>query len=138
MGENTLAVAGASSALLVIGERDGGTKVAVQGSLIVHHGLGQMLLRAKHLGQQMPYPASSNIRQRHFHWNNVRKAWQHPRGRYRDQQATYDPRHRYGSYFRTRRCYPYRDKRNLAEMSMGSRLDIPALKCPIPPCSGNK
>jgi hypothetical protein len=34
-----------------------------------------------------------------FHWNNVRKAWQHPCGRYRDQHATYDPRHRYGSYF---------------------------------------
>jgi hypothetical protein len=97
-----------------------------------------MLLRAKHLGQQMHYPASSNIRQWHFHWNNVRKAWQHPCGRYRDQHATYDPRHRYGSYFRTRRYYPYRVKRNLAEMSMGCRLDIPALKWPNPPRRGIK
>jgi len=34
-----------------------------------------------------------------FHWNNVRKAWQHPCGMYRDARATYDPRQRYGSYF---------------------------------------
>jgi hypothetical protein len=34
-----------------------------------------------------------------FHWNNVRQAWQHPCGLYRDQRATYGPRQRYGSYF---------------------------------------
>ena len=33
-----------------------------------------------------------------FHWNNVRRAWQHPCGIYRDRRATYDPRKRYGSY----------------------------------------
>jgi len=32
-----------------------------------------------------------------FHWNNTRKAWQHPCGMYRDQSANY-----YGSYFAAR------------------------------------
>jgi hypothetical protein len=35
-----------------------------------------------------------------FHWNNARQTWQHPCGTYREQLATYDPRKRYGSYFR--------------------------------------
>jgi len=34
-----------------------------------------------------------------FHWNNIRKTWQHPCGMYRNDRATYDPRQRYGSYF---------------------------------------
>ena len=34
-----------------------------------------------------------------FHWNNTRKAWQHPCGTIADERATYDPRKRYGSYF---------------------------------------
>jgi hypothetical protein len=35
-----------------------------------------------------------------FHWNNARKAWQHPCGTSVDDRATYDPRQRYGSYYR--------------------------------------
>jgi hypothetical protein len=27
-----------------------------------------------------------------FHWNNVRKAWQHPCGLYRDRSVNFDPR----------------------------------------------
>jgi hypothetical protein len=34
-----------------------------------------------------------------FHWNNTRKAWQHPCGTASVEAATYDPRRRYGSYF---------------------------------------
>ncbi|MCE0497331.1 MAG: hypothetical protein LV481_05220 [Methylacidiphilales bacterium] len=34
-----------------------------------------------------------------FHWNNARKAWQHPCGTIGYDRATYDPRQRYGSYF---------------------------------------
>jgi hypothetical protein len=34
-----------------------------------------------------------------FHWNNVRKAWQHPCGLYRDRSVKFDPRRKYGSYF---------------------------------------
>lgn len=34
-----------------------------------------------------------------FHWNNVRKAWQHPCGMYRDRSVNFDPRRKYGGYF---------------------------------------
>lgn len=34
-----------------------------------------------------------------FHWNNVRRVWQHPCGTQTLDRATYDPRRRYGSYF---------------------------------------
>lgn len=34
-----------------------------------------------------------------FHWNNVRRVWQHPCGTQAFDRANYDPRRRYGSYF---------------------------------------
>ena len=34
-----------------------------------------------------------------FHWNYARQAWQHPCGTIRREQATFDPRKRYRSYF---------------------------------------
>ena len=34
-----------------------------------------------------------------FHWNNARKAWQHPCGLFRDEASPVDPRRIYGSYF---------------------------------------
>jgi hypothetical protein len=34
-----------------------------------------------------------------FHWNNLRRTWQHPCGTLPVEAATYDPRRRYGSYF---------------------------------------
>jgi len=49
-----------------------------------------------------------------FHWNNVRQAWQHPCGVYRDRRVRFDPRRKFGSYFaadgmaaRERRCYAH-------------------------------
>src|SRR5262245_13726583 len=33
-----------------------------------------------------------------FHWNNVRKCWQHPCGQVRER-GTQDPREKYGSHF---------------------------------------
>jgi len=41
-----------------------------------------------------------------FHWNNTRQSWQHPCGTIADEQATYDPRRRYGSYFAADRITP--------------------------------
>jgi hypothetical protein len=34
-----------------------------------------------------------------FHWNNVRKCWQHPCGQFATQGSTTDPRQKYGSRF---------------------------------------
>ena len=34
-----------------------------------------------------------------FHWNDARRAWQHPCGLYRHEAASFDPRKKYGSYF---------------------------------------
>jgi len=34
-----------------------------------------------------------------FHWNQARKAWQHPCGLYRAKASPIDPRQKYGSYF---------------------------------------
>ena len=34
-----------------------------------------------------------------FHWNNARKAWQHPCGLFREKALPIDPRQKYGSYF---------------------------------------
>ena len=34
-----------------------------------------------------------------FHWNNTRRAWQHPCGAFRHEAARFDPRKVYGSYF---------------------------------------
>jgi hypothetical protein len=36
-----------------------------------------------------------------FHWNRLRRVWQHPCGIYRDRRALIDPRYRYGSYAAT-------------------------------------
>jgi hypothetical protein len=36
-----------------------------------------------------------------FHWNLLRRAWQHPCGINRDRRAMIDPRYRYGSYTAT-------------------------------------
>jgi len=33
-----------------------------------------------------------------FHWNNARKAWQHPCGLFRDRASRIHPRQKYGSY----------------------------------------
>jgi len=34
-----------------------------------------------------------------FHWNNKRKAWQHPCGQFATEGSTADPRTKYGSHF---------------------------------------
>ncbi len=39
-----------------------------------------------------------------FHWNNARKAWQHPCGLFREKALPIDPRQKYGSYFASGRA----------------------------------
>jgi hypothetical protein len=47
---------------------------------------------------KQPVTVTRSLAELGFHWNRVRQAWQHPCGIYRNQRATVDPRHRYGSY----------------------------------------
>ena len=48
---------------------------------------------------KQPFQVTSVLAELGFHWNNTRKAWQHPCGTATFDAATYDPRRRYGSYF---------------------------------------
>ena len=50
-----------------------------------------------------PEPPAEQIRgqlsQFGFHWNNVRKCWQHPCGQFATEGSNADPRQKYGSHF---------------------------------------
>jgi hypothetical protein len=48
---------------------------------------------------KQPFQVTGVLAELGFHWNNTRKAWQHPCGTAPVEAATYDPRRRYGSYF---------------------------------------
>jgi hypothetical protein len=48
---------------------------------------------------KQPFQVTRVLAELGFHWNNTRKAWQHPCGTAPVEAATYDPRRRYGSYF---------------------------------------
>ena len=47
--------------------------------------------------ERQPVEVTSQLAQLGFHWNNVRQAWQHPCGVYRDRRVRFDPRKRYGT-----------------------------------------
>jgi hypothetical protein len=47
---------------------------------------------------KQPRQITAQLAQLGFHWNNRRQLWQHPCG-FISPSASYDPRHRYGSYF---------------------------------------
>ena len=49
--------------------------------------------------EQPAVPMRQQLAELGFHWNNVRQAWQHPCGLYRDRRVAFDPRKKYGSYF---------------------------------------
>ena len=48
---------------------------------------------------KQPSDTTRTLAELGFHWNNARQTWQHPCGTAAFDRATYDPRHRYGSYF---------------------------------------
>ena len=46
-----------------------------------------------------PEQVRSQLSQFGFHWNNVRKCWQHPCGQFATEGSRADPRQKYGSHF---------------------------------------
>ena len=48
---------------------------------------------------KQPPTITSVLAELGFHWNNTRKAWQHPCGTIQRKRAALDPRKRYRSYF---------------------------------------
>ena len=48
---------------------------------------------------KQPVPVTASLAELGFHWNNARKAWQHPCGLFREKALPIDPRQKYGSYF---------------------------------------
>lgn len=49
--------------------------------------------------QQPTVETRRQLAQLGFHWNNIRRAWQHPCGVYRDRRVRFNPRRKFGSYF---------------------------------------
>lgn len=49
--------------------------------------------------EKQPVEITAQLSQFGFHWNNVRRAWQHPCGQFRRRPYAGDPRERYASYF---------------------------------------
>jgi hypothetical protein len=54
--------------------------------------------------EQPPEQVRGQLSQFGFHWNNARKCWQHPCGRYETKGSDQDPREKYGSRFPARQA----------------------------------